>query len=42
MIACAGPEGPGGPDPPLKNHRNIGFLSNTGPVPMKNRASIQC
>ena len=42
MIACAGPEGPGGPDPPLKKHRNIGFLSNTGPVPMKNRASIQC
>ena len=28
--------------PPLKNHKNIGFLSNTGPVPLKNQASIQC
>ena len=26
-----------GPDPPpLKNHTNIGFLSNTGPDPLKN------
>ena len=26
-----------GPDlPPLKNHNNIGFLSNSGPDPMKN------
>ena len=26
--------GAGGPDPPpLKNHKNIGFLSNTGPDP---------
>ena len=25
-----------GPDPPpLKNHKNIGFLSNTGPDPQK-------
>ena len=25
-----------GPDPPpLKNHKNIGFLSNTGPEPLK-------
>ena len=24
----------GGPDP-LKNHKNIGFLSNTGPDPLK-------
>ena len=23
--------GTGGPDPTLKNHKNIGFLSNTGP-----------
>ena len=22
--------------PPLKNHKNIGFLSNTGPDPLKN------
>ena len=32
--------GRGGPDPPpptlLKNHKNIGFSSNTGPDPMKN------
>ena len=35
---CAYPEGgTGGPDPhPLKNHKNIGFLSNTDPDPLKN------
>ena len=29
--------GAGGPDPPtpLKNHRNIGFHSNSGPDPLK-------
>ena len=27
--------GGGGPDPPLKNHRNIGFHSNSGPDPLK-------
>ena len=27
--------GTGGPDPPLKNHKYIGFLSNTGPDPLK-------
>ena len=36
----------GGPDPPpLKNHKNIGFLSNTGPDPLKKNSfqvSIQC
>ena len=26
----------GGPDPPPKNHKNIGFLSNTGPNPLEN------
>ena len=26
----------GDPDPPLKNHKNLGFLSNTGPDPLKN------
>ena len=26
----------GGPLPLLKNHKNIGFLSNTGPDPLKN------
>ena len=25
-----------GPDPPLENHKNIGFLSNTGPDSLKN------
>ena len=40
---CADHEGgTGGPDPPpppppLKNHKNIGFSSNTGPDPLKNR-----
>ena len=28
-------EGAGGPDSPLKNHKNIGFLSTTGPDPLK-------
>ena len=35
----------GGQDlpPPLKNHKNKGFFSNTGPDPLKNhKASIQC
>ena len=33
-----GGEGGGGREygPPLKNHKNIGFLSNTGPHPLKN------
>ena len=33
------------PPPPLKNHTHLGFSSNTGPNPLKNRsyqASIQC
>ena len=36
--ACADPgeEGGGGGSAPLKNHKNIGFLSNTGPDPLKN------
>ena len=29
-----GGEGAGGPDPPLKNHTNIGFHSNSGPDPL--------
>ena len=30
--------GAGGPDPhPLKNHKNIGFLSNSGPDPLKKK-----
>ena len=36
----------GGSPPPLKIHKSIGFLSNSGPDPMKKlrsyRASIQC
>ena len=35
----------GRPDPFLKNHKNIGFSSNTGPDHLKNRsyqARIQC
>ena len=27
--------GAGGPDPPPENHKNIGFLSNTGLDPLK-------
>ena len=42
---CADPEGgggTGGPDPPpLKNHKNIGFLSNTGPDPLKNHKATK-
>ena len=34
---CADPEGGGrGSGPPLKNHKIIGFPSNTGPDPLKN------
>ena len=42
--SCADPEGrTGGPDPPppLKNHKNIGFLSNTGPDPLKNHKATK-
>ena len=41
---CADPEGGRGPDPyPLKNHKTIGFLSNTGPEKSQSyKASIQC
>ena len=28
-------EGTGGPDPHLENHKNLGFLVNTGPDPLK-------
>ena len=27
--------------PPLKNHKAIGFLSNTGPVPLENRKATK-
>ena len=31
----------GGPDTPLKNHKNIGFLSNTSPDPLKHHKAIK-
>ena len=34
--ACADPEGDRGSRPPLKNHKNIGSLSNTGPDSSEN------
>ena len=30
-----------GPPPPLNNHKNIGFLSNTGPDPLKNHKATK-
>ena len=33
--------GAGGPDPPMKSHRNIEFLSNTGPDPLKNHKATK-
>ena len=43
--SCADPEGggAGGPDrpPPLKNHKNICFLSNTGPDPLKSHKATK-
>ena len=50
VSACVDPEEwgggwTGGPKPhplALENHKAIGFLSNTGPDPLKNQASIQC
>ena len=47
-VSCSDPEMGGGGQlvliptpPPLKNHKNIVFLSITVPDPLKNRASIQ-
>ena len=34
-VPCADPEGGKGVRTPLKNHKNIGILSNTGPDPLK-------
>ena len=31
-----GGQGSRPPPPPLKNHKNIGFLNNTGPEPLRN------
>ena len=30
-----------GPPLPLKNHKNIGFFSNTGPDPLKNHKATK-
>ena len=40
-ISCGSRGGTGGPDPPLKNHKNIGFLSNTGPDLLKNHKATK-
>ena len=42
-IAMSGSRGTGGPDPPppLKNHKNIGFLNNTGPDPLHNHQATK-
>ena len=48
LATCADPAGEHGaptPPPPLKNHKNIGFLSNIGPDPEKSQSyqtSFQC
>ena len=39
LVTCADPEGGvdrGSGPLPLKNHKDIGFFSNTGPDPLKN------
>ena len=42
LTSCAELEGGGGGQgTPLKYHRNIGFLSNTGPDNLKNRKAIE-
>ena len=42
-MAWAYPEGGGGQGvrTPLTNHKNIGFLSNTGPDPLKNQKATK-
>ena len=46
ILTWAYPEGGGGggdrgSGPPLKNYNNIGFLSNTGPDPLKNHKATK-
>ena len=42
IITCADLEGAGGPTPPpLKNHENIGVLSNSGPDSLKNHEATE-
>ena len=47
-FTCMDPEGgdrgsdtPPPPPPSLKHHKNLGFLSNTGPDPMKNHKATK-
>ena len=40
MRGSNGGGGGQGDVPPLKNHKNIGFLSNTGPDPKKNKKKL--
>ena len=39
-LMCGSRGGDRGSGPPLKNQKNIGSLSNTGPDPLKNHKSI--
>ena len=42
MKTCAEPEGGDrGSGSPLKNHKNIGFISDTGPDPLKNHKAAK-
>ena len=40
-IQRGGGRGSGPPPPPLKIHKNIGFLSNAGPDPLKNHKATK-
>ena len=40
-VPKAGGGGGGGGGGGLKNHKNIGFLSNTGPDPLKNHKATK-
>ena len=41
LYTWADPEGGKGVWTPLKNHKNIGFLCNTGPDPLKNHKTTK-
>ena len=41
QIQTGGGGGTGSPTSPLENHKNIGFLSNTGPDPLKNHKATK-
>ena len=41
MGGCVCVGGGGGQGSPLINHKNIGFLSNTGPDPLKNHKATK-